>query len=77
MRESQKLERAQVKAERKALRRAAEAEEAEKVVSYRSEAELIDDLRSLQTAFEAGEMSAEDFEEQRARIQAQFDRFTP
>jgi hypothetical protein len=76
-REQQKLERAQVKAQRKAARQAASAEDADAAgLSDRSEPELIDDLRALQRAFEDGEMSAEDFTDRRDRIQAQLERLT-
>ncbi len=76
-RERQKLERAQVKAQRKAVRRAAGAEDEDIVgPSDRSEPELIDDLRVLQRVFGDGELSAEDFAERRARIQAQLERLS-
>jgi hypothetical protein len=75
--ERQKLERAQVKAERKAARQAASAEDEYSVgLSDRSEPELIDDLAALQRAFGDGEMSAEDFAESRDRIQAQLERLS-
>lgn len=75
--EQQKLERAQVKAQRKAVRRAAGAEnEDAAALSDRSERELIDDLRVLQLAFGNGEMSAEDFEDRRSRIQGQLERLS-
>jgi hypothetical protein len=75
-REREKVERAQVKARRKAARQAAgtEAEDAE--LSDRSEPELIDDLAALQRAFGDDEMSAEDFAERRALIQAQLERLS-
>jgi hypothetical protein len=74
-RERQKRERAQAKAERKAARQTTGAEEPDGL-SYRSEAELIEDLGALHRALEAGEMSPEDFEERRHRIQAQFERLS-
>jgi hypothetical protein len=76
-RERQKLERAQVKAERKAARQLSggEPEDAAGLVD-RSEPELIDDLAALQQAFGNGEMSAEDFTERRDRIQAQLERLS-
>lgn len=70
-RERQKMERAQAKAERKAARQATGAEPAN-VSSYRSESELIEDLGALHRAFEAGEMSPEEFEERRGQIREQF-----
>lgn len=74
-RERQKLERAQDKAKRKAVRQAASADEADAdAMSDRSEQQLIDELRALQQAFEDGELSAEDFDDRRVRLQAQFDR---
>jgi hypothetical protein len=76
-RERQKLERAQVKAKRKAARQAADTEdEGAAGLSDRSEPELIDDLAALQRAFGDGEMSAEDFTERRARIQSQLERLS-
>ncbi|MHB8438658.1 MAG: hypothetical protein ACYDD4_05785 [Acidimicrobiales bacterium] len=74
-RERQKVERARAKAERKAAR-LADSPEPIDVVSDRSESELIDDLGALQRAFEAGEVSPEDFEERRSRIQAQFEQLS-
>ena len=74
-RERQKLERAQVKAERRAVRQAVGAQDADAAgLSHRSEAELIDDLRALQRAFEDSGMSTEDFEVRRDRIRAEFER---
>jgi hypothetical protein len=72
-RERQKVERAQAKAQRKAARQATGSEPTGGF-SPRSESELIDDLGALHRAFEAGEVSPEDFEERRNRIQAQFER---
>ena len=69
-REQLKLERARAKAERKAARQAAEAVEPK--VAHRSESELIADLSTLQRTFEAGEISAEEFEHRREGLQAQF-----
>lgn len=74
-RERQKLERAQAKAERKAARQATVAEPPD-VFSPRSESELIEDLGALRRAFEAGEVSPEDFEQSRDRIQAQFEQLS-
>lgn len=74
-RERQKLERAQAKAERKAVRQAAGIEQAGGL-SPRSESELIEDLGVLHRALEAGTISPEDFEERRERIQAQFERLS-
>jgi hypothetical protein len=76
-RERQKVERAQAKAERKAVRQAAGAHEEEPTgPTGRSEAELIDDLRALQQAFGDGQLSAEDFQAQRDRIQEQLERLS-
>jgi hypothetical protein len=71
-RERQKLEKAQAKAERKAARQAAQVEQVD-VSSQRSESELMEDLGNLQQAFEAGQISAEDFADRREQIQAQFE----
>lgn len=77
-RERQKLERAQDKAQRKAVRQAASADDADAdSMSNRSEQELTDELRALQLAFEDGEVSAEDFDDRRGRLQTQFDRLSP
>ncbi len=74
-RERQKLERAQAKAERRAARQAGLPAGGDALgPADRSEPELIDELRALQRAFGEGEMSAEDFEEGRDRIQAQLQR---
>ncbi|MHB1583758.1 MAG: hypothetical protein ACYCU7_06170 [Acidimicrobiales bacterium] len=76
-RERQKVERAQAKAERRAVRHAAGGGHAEPVgFSDRSEPELIDELRALQRVFGEGEMSAEDFEDRRDGIQAQLGRLS-
>jgi hypothetical protein len=74
-REQQKQERAQSKAERKAARRAMSTEEAADP-SPRSEMELIEELGVLQRTFETGEISPEDFEERRGRIQVQLERLS-
>jgi hypothetical protein len=71
-RERQKLERAQAKAKRRAARQATGSEPTDGF-SPRSESELIEDLGALHRAFEAGEMSPEDFEDRRDRIQAQYE----
>ncbi len=71
-RERQKLEKAKAKAERKAARRATDAEPAEPTL-HRSESELIDDLGALHRAFEVGELSPEEFEERRDMLQVQFE----
>ncbi|HET9090786.1 MAG TPA: hypothetical protein VFN50_00145 [Acidimicrobiales bacterium] len=74
-RERQKLERAQVKAERRAVRQAAGAEsEGAAELSPRREPELIEELRALQQAFEDGDMSMEDFELRRDRIRTELER---
>lgn len=76
-RERQKVERAQAKAERKAERQAAGAGEDEAIEpTRRTEAELIDDLRALQQAFGDGKLSADDFQEQRDRIQEHLERLS-
>ena len=69
-REQQKLEKARAKVERKVARQS--AIEPLEVPTDRSEAELIEDLQALHRAFEAGNVSAEDFEAHRDRLQAQF-----
>jgi hypothetical protein len=69
-REQQKLEKARAKAERKAARQAAQGEQHE--VAPRSESELIADLSALHHAFEAGDISPEEFEDRRDQLQAQF-----
>lgn len=71
-REQQKLEQAQAKAKRKAARREA-APESVVAPSQRSEADLIDDLGTLHRALEAGNVSPEEFELDRDRIQAQLE----
>lgn len=77
LRERQKVERAQAKAARRAVREAAGAQHTEPAgLSNRSELELIDDLRGLQRAFGDGEVSAEDFETRRDGIQAQIERLS-
>jgi hypothetical protein len=70
-RERQKVEKAQAKAERKAARQAAGAAPGEDGPA-RSEAEIIEDLSALHQAFEAGEISLEDFEARRDDLQAEF-----
>jgi hypothetical protein len=72
-RERQKIEKAQVKAERRAARQAANLERTD-VPSQRSEAELIEDLGNLQRGFETGEVSEEDFAARREQIQVQLER---
>lgn len=74
-RERQKLEKAQAKAERKAARQAADRQ-LEDPSSVRSESELIEDLGALHRAFEAGEITSEDFENRRDRLQAEFGQFS-
>jgi hypothetical protein len=74
-RERQKVEKARAKAERKAARQAADAQP-EEVSPSRSESEFIGDLGALHRAFEAGEVSLEDFEERRDRLQAEFGRLS-
>jgi hypothetical protein len=74
-RERQKLEKAQAKAARRAAQRAADAGP-EGSFYPRSESEFIEDLEGLQRAFEAGEVSQEDFEERRDRLQAEFEQLS-
>jgi len=74
-RERQRQERARAKAERKAARQTTGPAEIEDL-SPRSETELIEDLGVLQRSFEAGEISPEDLEERRERIQAQLERLS-
>ena len=71
-RERQKLEKAQAKAKRKAARQATEVEPADSSC-HLSESELIEDLAALQRAFEAGDVSEEDFTKRREHLQAQFE----
>jgi hypothetical protein len=73
-RERQKLEKAQAKAERKAARQA--DIQPEYASSARSESELIEDLGGLHRAFEAGEITLEDFETRRDRLQAELGQFS-
>lgn len=70
-RERMKLEKAQAKAERRAIRQVEEAAPRADTPK-RSEAELVADLGALQRALEAGEVSQEEFEERRDRLQAEF-----
>jgi hypothetical protein len=71
-REQEKLEKAKAKAGRKAARRAVDAAPA-RPLSQLSESELIEDLGALHRAFEAGDITPEDFEERRDRLHAQFE----
>ncbi len=73
-RERQKIERAQAKTERRAARQLSDAEVVHDDGSPRSEAELVEDLGALHRAFEAGDVSLEDFETRRDGIQAQLER---
>ncbi len=76
-RERQKLEKAKAKAERKAARREADADsEVEDPSPLRSEGELIEDLGALHRAFEAGELTPEEFEERRTSLHAEFERLS-
>lgn len=74
-RERQKVEKAQAKAERRAARQAA-VTEPEEAPLVRSESELMEELEALHRAFEAGEISPEDFESRRDRLQAEFGQIT-
>lgn len=74
-REQQKQERAQAKAQRKVARQTTSATGVDDP-SPRSEAELIEELGVLQRTFEASEISPEDFEERRGRIQGQLERLS-
>ena len=69
-RERQRLEKTRAKADRKAARQATDTESGES--SSRSESELVEDLGALHRAFEAGEMSLEEFGERRERLQSEF-----
>ena len=69
-RERQRLEKTRAKADRKAARQATDTESGES--SSRSESELVEDLGALHRAFEAGEISLEEFGERRERLQAEF-----
>jgi hypothetical protein len=71
-RREQELEKARAKAGRKAARRAIDAEPASPL-SQLSESELIEGLGALHRALEAGDISPENFEEQRDRLHAQFE----
>ena len=73
-REQQKLEKAQAKAQRRVARQS--APQPSEDLGHRSEAALIDELRALHLAFEAGEVSPEDFEERHNRLQAQFEQLS-
>lgn len=76
-RERQKIERAQVKAERRAVRLAGGADDIDTAaIPDRSESELIEDLRALQRSSEAGEVSTEDFEVRRDSIRAALERLS-
>lgn len=72
-RERQKQEKAQMKAERKAARQEAQDEDDAAPVN-RTEAELIEDLATLQRSFEAGQVSSDDFTARREQIQADLER---
>jgi len=72
-RERQKVEKAKAKAERKAARQASDPRPVEEPSLQRSESELIEDLGALHRAFEVGELSPEEFEERRDRLQVQFE----
>lgn len=72
MRERQKIEKAQLKAERKAARQEA-PDEAVEIAVHRTEAELIEDMGALQRAFEAGQVSDDDFTARREQIQAELE----
>jgi hypothetical protein len=71
-REREKVEKAQAKAERRAARKAIEVDPTQPVLD-RTESELIEDLGALHRAFEAGDLSPEDFDDRRERLQVQFE----
>lgn len=73
LREQQKLEKAKIKAERRAARHAPAAGQPPDTSPSRGESELIEDLGALHRAFEAGEVSPEDFQQRRDVLQAQFE----
>jgi hypothetical protein len=70
--QQQKREKAQAKIARKAARRAVDPDEALVPVEG-SEAELIQQLADLHHAAQAGEVSAQDFEERRENIRKQLE----
>jgi hypothetical protein len=69
--QQQKREKAQAKEARRAARRAAEPDAS--VLPGDSEAELIEQLASLQRAAESGEVSDQEFDERRERIRKQLE----
>lgn len=69
--QQQKREKAQAKVARKAARRAADPDPTVQVEA--TEAELIEQLASLHRAAEAGDVSAQDFEERREHLRKQFE----
>lgn len=74
-RERQKSEKAKVKADRKAARKATDLEPTDLAPDL-SEPQLIEDLAALYRAFEAGDVSPEEFEDRRDQLQAQFERLS-
>jgi hypothetical protein len=70
-RERQKIEKAQAKAERRAVRQT-DGEGIPRDEPVRTEAELVEQLASLQRLLEAGSVSPEEFEDRRALLQAEF-----
>ena len=70
-RERQKIERAQAKAERRAGRQS-DSEGIPPDEPVRTEAELVEQLASLQHLLEAGSVSPEEFDDRRALLQAEF-----
>jgi hypothetical protein len=70
--QQQKREKAQAKVARKAARRAVDPD-ATPVQVEASESELIEQLANLHRAAEAGDVSAQDFEERREHLRKQFE----
>lgn len=71
-RDRQKLEKVRLKAERKAARQSAQPEPTTSA-AQRTEPEIIEDLGALQLAFEAGELSPEEFEDRRDLLRTQLE----
>jgi hypothetical protein len=77
LRERQKQEKLQAKAERRAAREAdQESAPDDGDGPARTEAELVADLQELQRAFEADEITIDEFDERREALTAEFGRLT-
>jgi hypothetical protein len=72
-REQEKREKAQAKVERREARHAVDLEAVDEPVEA-SESELIEALAGLHGAFDAGDVTLDDFEERRDHIRAQLER---